>query len=105
MFSNDLWGFSIDSSYFGYNFAEQENLVLCSNLSELKLTWDFSDINILSRESFEAQEFNQVGHKGQMSTGGVGLGQAAPPILVWASRLRCRLSLSHDPQLDLKTTI
>jgi hypothetical protein len=25
---NDLWGFSIDPPYFGYNSAEQENLVL-----------------------------------------------------------------------------
>jgi hypothetical protein len=29
MFYNDLWGFSIDSPYFGYNSAEQENPVLC----------------------------------------------------------------------------
>jgi hypothetical protein len=26
---NDLWGFSIDPPYFGYNFAEQEDPVLC----------------------------------------------------------------------------
>jgi hypothetical protein len=45
MFYNDLWGFSIDPSYFGYNSAEQENHVLCilcfRNLPELKLTWIF----------------------------------------------------------------
>jgi hypothetical protein len=29
MFYNVLWGFSIDPPYFGYNFAEQENPVLC----------------------------------------------------------------------------
>jgi hypothetical protein len=29
MFCNDLWGFSIDPPYFGYNSAEQESLVLC----------------------------------------------------------------------------
>jgi hypothetical protein len=29
MFYIDLWGFSIDPTYFGYNSAEQENLVLC----------------------------------------------------------------------------
>jgi hypothetical protein len=28
MFYNVLWGFSIDSSYFGYNSAGQENCVL-----------------------------------------------------------------------------
>jgi hypothetical protein len=28
MFYNDLWGFSIDLPYFGYNSAEQENPVL-----------------------------------------------------------------------------
>jgi hypothetical protein len=27
MFYNDLWGFSIDPSYFSYNSAEQENPV------------------------------------------------------------------------------
>jgi hypothetical protein len=29
MFCNDLWGFSIDPSFFGYNSAEQEIPVLC----------------------------------------------------------------------------
>jgi hypothetical protein len=45
MFCIYLWGFSIDPPYFGYNFAEQENMFcvfLCfKNLPELKLTWDF----------------------------------------------------------------
>jgi hypothetical protein len=29
MFYNDLWGFSIDPPYFGYNSVEQENPLLC----------------------------------------------------------------------------
>jgi hypothetical protein len=29
MFYNVLWGFSIDPPYFGYNYVEQENPVLC----------------------------------------------------------------------------
>jgi hypothetical protein len=29
MICNDLWGFSIDPPYFGYNSAEQKNHVLC----------------------------------------------------------------------------
>jgi hypothetical protein len=29
MFYIDLWGFSIDPPYFGYNSAEQENPILC----------------------------------------------------------------------------
>jgi hypothetical protein len=29
MFCTDLWGFSIDPPYFGYNSAGQENPVLC----------------------------------------------------------------------------
>jgi hypothetical protein len=29
IFYNILWGFSIDSPYFGYNSAGQENSVLC----------------------------------------------------------------------------
>jgi hypothetical protein len=28
MFYNNLWGFSIDPPYFGYNYAEQENPIL-----------------------------------------------------------------------------
>jgi hypothetical protein len=55
MFYNDLWGFSIDPPYFGYNSAEQENPILhilCfKDLPGLKLTWDFSGVNILPRES------------------------------------------------------
>jgi hypothetical protein len=40
------------------------------NLPELKLTWDFSGVNILSPESSGAQEVNEGGHEGQTSTGG-----------------------------------
>jgi hypothetical protein len=29
MFCNNLFGFSIDPPYFGYNSVEQENPVLC----------------------------------------------------------------------------
>jgi hypothetical protein len=29
MFFIDLWGFSIDLPYFGYNSAEQETPILC----------------------------------------------------------------------------
>jgi hypothetical protein len=29
MICNDLWEFSIDPPYFGYNSTEQENPVLC----------------------------------------------------------------------------
>jgi hypothetical protein len=29
MICNHLWGYSIDPPYFGYNCAEQKNLVLC----------------------------------------------------------------------------
>jgi hypothetical protein len=28
MLYSNLWGFSIDSPYFGYNFANQENPIL-----------------------------------------------------------------------------
>jgi hypothetical protein len=42
------------------------------NLLELKLTWDFLGINILSREPSRAQEVNEVGHEGQTRLGGMG---------------------------------
>jgi hypothetical protein len=29
MFYHNLWGFSIDPPYFGYNSAEQETPILC----------------------------------------------------------------------------
>jgi hypothetical protein len=29
MICNDLWEFSIDPSYYGYNSVEQENPILC----------------------------------------------------------------------------
>jgi hypothetical protein len=76
MFCIDLWGFSFDPPYFGYNSAEQENLFCVfwrfRNLPELKLTWDIPGINILSREPPGAQEVNEVGHEAQMSIGGMG---------------------------------
>jgi hypothetical protein len=43
------------------------------SLPELKLTWDFSGINILSRKSFGAQEVNEGGHEAHLSMGGAGL--------------------------------
>jgi hypothetical protein len=75
MICNDLWGFSIDHPYFGYNSAEQENLFCVflrfRNLSKLKLTWEPSRV----------QEVNEGGHNGQTSTCGAGPGQATPPML------------------------
>jgi hypothetical protein len=44
------------------------------SLFELKLTWDFLDINILSWEPSGAQEANEGGHEIQTSTGGAGQG-------------------------------
>jgi hypothetical protein len=77
MICNDLWGFSIDPPYFGYNSAEQENLfcvfLYFRNLPELKVTWNFLGINILSQEPSGAQEVNKVGQEGQTRPGGVGL--------------------------------
>jgi hypothetical protein len=79
---------------------------LCfGNLLELKLTCDFSGVNVLSREPSRVQEVNEEGHDGQTSTGGTGPGQGAPPMLKWASSLRCRPSSSPDSQLDLKTPL
>jgi hypothetical protein len=74
-FCIDLWGFSIDPPYFGYNFARQENLFCVfwhfRNLPELQLTWDFSFVNIWSQEAPRAQEVNEVGHEAQKSTCGM----------------------------------
>jgi hypothetical protein len=42
------------------------------NLPELKLTWDFLGVNILSREPSRAKEVNEMGHDDQMRHGGMG---------------------------------
>jgi hypothetical protein len=76
MFCIDLWWFSIDPSYFGYNSVGQENPILCilafRNLPELNFTWYFLGINILSWEPSGAQEVNEGGHEAQKSTCGMG---------------------------------
>jgi hypothetical protein len=73
MFNNDLWGFSIDPPYFGYNSAEQENSVLrFRDLPGLKLTCDFLAVNILPREEPRGQEVNEGGHEGQTIISGAG---------------------------------
>jgi hypothetical protein len=75
------------------------------NLPELKLTWDFWSINILSREAPREEELNELRSRGQMSTGGAGPCQAVPPSVVRASSLQHRQSLSLDAELDLTMPI
>jgi hypothetical protein len=69
MFHSDLWGFSINSPYFGYNSARQKTMfyVFLSfrDLPELKLTQDFWSINILPWQAPTAQEVNEGGHEAQ----------------------------------------
>jgi hypothetical protein len=76
MFCINLWGFSIDSPYFGYNSAEQENHVLrilmFQGPSGTQIDLGFSGVNILSREACGDQEVNKEGHEAQTSTGGAG---------------------------------
>jgi hypothetical protein len=72
---------------------------------ELKLIWDFLGINILPREEPGEEEVNEMGPRGQTKHGGAALGQAAPPMPVWALNLRFRPSLFPDAQLDLKMPI
>jgi hypothetical protein len=52
MFGIDLWEFSIDPSYFGYNSANKEHLFCVfwnfKDLSELKLAKDFYGVNIFT---------------------------------------------------------
>jgi hypothetical protein len=91
MFCIDLWGFFHQSPYFGYNFAKQENPVLCILMfqghSRTQFDLGFLGVNILSRETPEAKEVNEKGHEGQTRPGGMGPGQAVPPRSVWTSDL------------------
>jgi hypothetical protein len=70
------------------------------DLPRLKLTWDFSGINILPREAPRGQEVNLGGHEAHLSTHGAG----PQPSRATHSRL-CRPSLRPDAQPDLKTPI
>jgi hypothetical protein len=64
------------SPYFGYNSAEQENLFCVflrfRDLFGLKLTWDFSGVNILPQEEPGGEEVNETRPRGQTSTCGAG---------------------------------
>jgi hypothetical protein len=42
------------------------------DLTRIKLTWDFSGVNILPQEAPGAQEVSEARPRGQMSTGGMG---------------------------------
>jgi hypothetical protein len=53
-----------------------------SNLSELKLTWDFWSINISSRETPGDQEVNEMRPRGQTRPGGAAPSLATPPRLI-----------------------
>jgi hypothetical protein len=57
------------------------------NLPKFKLTWNFSGINILSRELSREEEVDELGPRGQTSTCGAGPWLATPPMPVWASKL------------------
>jgi hypothetical protein len=109
MFYNVLWGFSINPPYFGYNSVGQENSVLrilsFRDLPRLKLAWDFWSVNILSRETPEEEEVNEMRPRGRWVQVAWAPCQAALPMLIGASSLRCRPSSLLDAQLDLKKPI
>jgi hypothetical protein len=46
MICTDLWGFSIDPPYFGYNPAEHENPILCIFTFQ-KPSWTQIDLGFL----------------------------------------------------------
>jgi hypothetical protein len=53
------------SPYFGYNSGTLFCVFLrFRNLPELKLTWDFSGVNILPREAPGKEEVNEMGPSG-----------------------------------------
>jgi hypothetical protein len=84
MFCTDLWGFSIDPPYFGYNSAEREIPVLCiwcfRNIRKLKFTEAFSGVNTFTWEATWEEEVWEWPTRALMSKGGVGpsAGRATP---------------------------
>jgi hypothetical protein len=88
IFCIDLWGFSIDPLILVMTLQNRKTL-FCAfwcfrDLPELKLTWDFSSVNILSWEPSGVQEVNEGGYKAHLSTGGAGprLGRATHARLI-----------------------
>jgi hypothetical protein len=73
------------------------------DLPGLKLTWNFSGINILPREAPEAQEVKEGGNEGQPSIGGVGPRPGCATHVQMG--LRCYPYSSLDAQFDLKMPI
>jgi hypothetical protein len=71
MFYNVLWGFSIDPLILVITLHDKKTLfcVFLSfrNLPELKLTLDFLNDNILSRETPGDQEVNETRPRGQVA--------------------------------------
>jgi hypothetical protein len=76
MFYNILWGFLIDPLYLVITLQERKTLFCVflsfTDLPGLKLTWDFWNINILSREAPGQEQVNETRLSGRMSTDGVG---------------------------------
>jgi hypothetical protein len=62
MFYNVLWGFSIDPLILVITLQKTLFCVFLSfgNLPELKLTWDYWSVNILSREAPGEEEVNKT---------------------------------------------
>jgi hypothetical protein len=88
LFCIDLWGFSIDPLILVITPHDRKTLFCVfwrfRDILQLKLTWDFSGFNILSREASGAQEVNEGGHEAKTSNGGVGPSEVEPPSLVWS---------------------
>jgi hypothetical protein len=75
------------------------------NLPELKLTRDFSGINIYHDNHLEDKKSTRETMRAKQGQVAWASGQAMPPMPVWASSLRCCPSSSPGAQLDLKTYI
>jgi hypothetical protein len=75
MFYIDLWEFTNDPLYLGYNSIGQKNLVLCffftfRDLNGVKLSSDFGDANISPKEAYGALGSHEEGLEGQKRLGG-----------------------------------
>jgi hypothetical protein len=93
MFYIDFLGFTNDPLHLGYNSTGQENHVLCifltfRDLNEVKLSYDFGDVNISSREASGAlglTRWARRSKKGKMARPGR---ECMPPPLFSSSVLR-----------------
>jgi hypothetical protein len=110
MFCIELWGFSIDPPYLGYNYVEHKMPVLrilmfqgpFRTQNEVRL---FLESLFFPEQQYETKEHTSRTMRLKRAYVAGAFSQGAPPEAVCPSRLRCHTSSSQIDHLDLKSSI